>query len=338
MFMSDCHEDASRLPAWRRKVRNYLIPLVRLETPYLALFQERCRSPALDTYFALTATLGTHTFFMVILPILFWCGYVELGRALVHILASGVYFTGFFKDLLCLPRPLSPPLQRISKSASVALEYGFPSTHSTNAVSVAVYAAWAVRSSSEERAGLTGLWIEMLFYAYAFSIVVGRLYCGMHGFFDVITGSLLGAGLAVVQCKYGAAFDEWIFNGPTLNLLVVTIVILVLVRIHPEPADNCPCYDDSVAFSAVMIGVQVGTWHFAGTSYSWSEPAPGTAPFILAEIGLLRAVLRIILGVVVIFAWRGSMKPTLLKMLPPIFRVVEDLGLLLPRRFFLPAS
>lgn len=54
---------------------------MRLETPYLALMQEKLRSPLLDTYFALTANLGTHTFFMLILPILFWCGYTDWGRA-----------------------------------------------------------------------------------------------------------------------------------------------------------------------------------------------------------------------------------------------------------------
>jgi hypothetical protein len=52
-----------------------------METPYLALLQETLRTPALDSYFAFTANLGTHTFFMVMLPILFWCGYTNVGRA-----------------------------------------------------------------------------------------------------------------------------------------------------------------------------------------------------------------------------------------------------------------
>jgi hypothetical protein len=54
---------------------------VRWETPYLALMQETLRSPALDSYFAFTANLGTHTFYMIFLPILFWCGYTNVGRA-----------------------------------------------------------------------------------------------------------------------------------------------------------------------------------------------------------------------------------------------------------------
>lgn len=72
---------AHRLPKWRNALRNRLIPIVRWETPWLALLQDNLRSPALDSYFAYTANLGTHTFFMVFLPIQFWCGYTSIGRA-----------------------------------------------------------------------------------------------------------------------------------------------------------------------------------------------------------------------------------------------------------------
>ena len=73
-------EDRTKLPLWRYTPRQRLIPLVRWETQYLAAMQKAVRSPALDTYFSITANLGTHTFFMIVLPILFWCGYTGLGR------------------------------------------------------------------------------------------------------------------------------------------------------------------------------------------------------------------------------------------------------------------
>ncbi|KPI34423.1 Dihydrosphingosine 1-phosphate phosphatase [Cyphellophora attinorum] len=327
-----------RLPRWRYYVREKLLPIVRWETPYVAYLQDTLRSPFLDSYFAMTANLGTHTFFMIMLPILFWCGYTSLGRGMVYILAAGVYWSGFVKDMLCLPRPLSPPLQRITMSGSVALEYGFPSTHSANAVSVAIYSVYLLRTSSSAGTPFNTC-LQAISYFYFFSIALGRLYCGMHGFFDVFCGTALGAVIAILQCEFSDAFDAYMFQDDVKRLVIFVLIILVLTRLHPEPADNCPCYDDSVAFNGVVGGVTIGCWHYATqTSFSWSEPSPATVPFSLEKMGWLVAVARIVLGVVIVFAWRAVMKPTLLKILPPLFRTIEHYGLTLPRRYFTPAS
>ncbi|KAI2058561.1 Long-chain base-1-phosphate phosphatase [Ophidiomyces ophidiicola] len=327
-----------KLPPWRHWVRQKILPLVRWETPYLAWLQERMRTPALDTWFAVSANLGTHTFYMVMLPILFWCGHTWLGRGMVHLLASGVFFSGFLKDLLCLPRPLSPPLQRITMSGSAALEYGFPSTHSTNAVSVVVYAIHNLSSMDSDLSPFSKGLFQLLLFVYGTSIVLGRLYCGMHGFLDVIWGCLLGALLGFVQCAYGASIDDFVLSGSIRGPLIVLLIILVLVRIHPEPADSCPCFDDSVAFAGVLIGIEAGGWHFGKTGFGNAHPIPGSVIFDFQKIGWLKTILRVLLGIGTIFVWREVMKPSLLRFLPPLFRIIEKLGFSLPRRFFTQAS
>ncbi|KAI2631641.1 PAP2-domain-containing protein [Xylaria nigripes] len=319
------------LPKWRYDLRQRALPLIRWETPYLAWLQAKLRSPALDSYFAITANLGTHTFFMIGLPIMFWCGFTSFGKGLVHILASGVFFTGFIKDFFSLPRPLSPPLHRITMSGSAALEYGFPSTHSANAVSVAVYALLCLWSPENTFQPSTKLALELLSYFYAVSIVFGRLYCGMHGFVDVIVGSIMGAIITLVEFYYGPPLDLYMQqNGPSVVFAVVMIVI-ILVRVHPEPADDCPCFDDSVCFAGVMLGLEVGTWRLAQSPLA-------SIPFDLDALGWPAVILRILLGVFVVFIWREVAKPTLLQILPHIFRLIETWGLSLPRRFFMPAS
>ncbi|PYH97991.1 sphingosine-1-phosphate phosphohydrolase [Aspergillus ellipticus CBS 707.79] len=338
----------NKLPPWRYWPRQKLLPLVRYETPYLAWFQEKIRTPALDSYFAFTANLGTHTFFMVFLPILFWCGHASLGRGMVHLLASGVFFSGFIKDLLCLPRPLSPPLQRITMSGSAALEYGFPSTHSTNAVSVAVYALSLLNSSESTLSPQANISLQAITYLYVISIVLGRLYCGMHGFFDVTIGCLLGAFLAYLQYSFGPLIDEYVLAATGKGVTLVILLILALVRVHPEPADDCPCFDDSVAFAGVMVGAQVAYWHLTKSGMGWYEIAPGTTlgshdsaaegPFEFAPVGPVKTALRLVIGVLLLFTWRAITKPFLLRVLPPIFRGLEKLGLILPRRFFTNAS
>ncbi|KAL3422044.1 sphingosine-1-phosphate phosphohydrolase [Phlyctema vagabunda] len=327
-----------KLPPWRYNLRQRLLPLIRWETPYLAWMQDKMRSPALDAYFAVTANLGTHTFFMVVLPILFWCGHTSLGRGMVHILASGVFFTGFLKDMLSLPRPLSPPLHRITMSGSAALEYGMPSSHSANAVSVAVYALFTLRSPECQLLPTTKIILEVVSYSYAFSIILGRLYCGMHGFLDVIIGSIIGAIISVIECVYGSAIDKYLHSSSWTAPTLVAIAIIALVRVHPEPADDCPCFDDSVAFAGVMIGIELGGWHYAAGEWAWDIPVPATVPFDLEHMGWTIVILRVLVGVLVIFLWREVMKPTLLKLLPHLFRAIEKSGFILPRKFFMPAS
>jgi dihydrosphingosine 1-phosphate phosphatase len=320
-----------RLPKWRFRLRQWLIPVVRWETPYLAYMQETLRSPWLDTYFALTANLGTHTFFMTALPICFWCGFPEMGLALVHMLAMGVYLSGFAKDLACLPRPLSPPLQRITMSGSAALEYGFPSTHTTNAVSVALYCLYQVQLARDEYTATTYNVLQAVFYCYASSITLGRMYCGMHGFFDIVFGAALGAVIAWIRIIYGAAFDWWILSGEWGRPAVVIAVLAVAIRVNPEPADNCPCFDDSVAFVGVVMGAAIGTWH-----YGVMHPdGPDMDAMYAFDNDLLKVGLRILCGVVVVFVWRAVMKPSLLRILPPVFRSVDRWGFRLPRRYFL---
>lgn len=223
-------------------------------------------------------------------------------------------------------------------SHSVSLEYGFPSTHSTNAVSIAVYAVYMLRSASLGINPTLKLAMEISSYFYATSIILGRLYCGMHGFFDVVVGSLLGAALAMLECLYGETLADLVFLGSTTAPTIILLATLVLVRIHPEPADDCPCFDDSVAFAGVIIGVELGNWHFAQSGLAWDLPMPATVPFDLQALGWPKAIARVMVGVVVVFAWREVMKPTLLKFLPPLFRIVESLGLSLPRKFFVQAS
>lgn len=316
------------LPTWRYNLRQAMLPLIRWETPYLAYFQDAVRTPALDSYFAITANLGTHTFFMIGLPILFWCGFPAFGKGLVHILAEGVFFTGFIKDMFSLPRPLSPPLNRITMSGSAALEYGFPSTHSANAVSVAVYAVLCLRSGENSLSPTTALMLELLGYFYAASIIIGRLYCGMHGFLDVIIGSAMGAAISLVEFYYGPPLDAYLQASGWTAPLLVALTIIVLVRVHPEPADDCPCFDDSVAFAGVMIGLEAGLWHLGAANLD--GPFPGLSwPMTIG---------RIVFGVLTIIVWRETMKPFLLKSLPYVFRIVERLGVSLPRRFFVPAS
>jgi dihydrosphingosine 1-phosphate phosphatase len=180
-------------------------------------------------------------------------------------------------------------------SGSAALEYGFPSTHSANAISVVVYILLALNANPTIEPP-TRLLIQASCALYAFSILFGRIYCGMHGFLDVGFGTVMGAALAAAQWFYEDTIDAWIYGGHWAVPWIIIITVLFFVRIHPEPADNCPCFDDGVACIAVVMGVNVGQWHYAQGRFSSLYPVPGTVPYSLEELGWVKSVARILLG------------------------------------------
>ncbi|KAI8070471.1 PAP2 superfamily-domain-containing protein [Gongronella butleri] len=323
------HEEkvyAAALHPWRSHLRSLMLPLVRRETPVLAAMQKRIRSPVLDNYFLWTANLGTHTFFLVFLPILIWFGNAALGRDTVCLAAMGVFWSGFLKDFFCLPRPLSPPVHRLTMSKGAAFEYGFPSTHSTNSISVALYfIAIACEAFPADSAMRLPCILGAAFYAS--SVVFGRIYCGMHSITDVVGGTLLAYALYWVQW----AARDWIqamINSDAYWVFLTVPLFLILVGIHPDPIERCPCFEDSVCFLGVLIGVFPGSWVCTHTEIC----VLGLRSNVEAAFGpytLLIVLMKIALGVALLFVWRLVCKKVCYFILPPIYRAFN-----LPHRKF----
>ncbi|KAI7900242.1 PAP2 superfamily-domain-containing protein [Cokeromyces recurvatus] len=312
---------------WRATLRNILLPIVRFETPILASMQKNIRTPVLDHYFIWTANLGTHTFFMIFLPILIWFGNAELGRNVAFLTASGVFWSGFLKDFLCLPRPLSPPVHRLTMSPSVALEYGFPSTHSTNSISVALFliSIACEKFAPESPARIVSI-IACIFYAV--SVVFGRIYCGMHSVTDCIGGAILAYVVYWFQWTFKDQINElflsqsyWIFLGIPLCLM--------LVSIHPDPMERCPCFEDSVCFTGVIIGLLPGTWLCNRNEYCLRTSEFHLYGPQVSLLDILFSLIKLIIGVACLFIWRIACKKMCYSILPPIYRVFN-----LPHRKF----
>lgn len=326
----------SRLSPYRHKLRSYLLPIIRAETPYLAALQSRLRHPWLDTFFVYTANLGTHTAFLVMLPMVFWFGSYSIANALVDILAAGIFISGVMKDFFCLPRPLSPPLRRITMSDTAALEYGLPSSHATNACSVAFYAFALLQ---DYQGSPTNQFIlRSLTVLYVATIIFGRLYCGMHGFADVIVGSLIGLGVSALRWCFQDVIESYISRADAFSTATLIIFIIVLVRLHPEPADPCPCFDDGVAFAGVIIGEYFSFWRFsAETPKTQITIHPGHYIVDSTTTGVWGYTARVIYGIGIIMIWRAVMKSIMLTLLPPLFRALEPIGVIIPRRGFASA-
>ena len=189
------------------------------------------------------------------LPPPIWFGGSYLTRDLVYVLGLGIYLTGFLKDFFCLPRPRSPPLHRITMSSYTTQEYGFPSSHLANATGVSLLLLIKILSL-ENVSNTTYYSLIVGLLLYYISLIFGRLYCGMHGFLDIIIGGLVGLFVFLFRHYFGLQWDKLLFDnglGLVASTVIIIAVFVLLIHFHSEPVDDCPCFDDSVAFVGVLI-------------------------------------------------------------------------------------
>ncbi|GAA6043883.1 hypothetical protein JCM8097_004283 [Rhodosporidiobolus ruineniae] len=325
----------ARLMGWRFRVRQMLMRNLEREMPVLQRIQKAWRTPFRDEYFVKTSLLGTHTFFMVFLPLWYWFSVREIGHGLLYVLAAGNYATSALKDALSVPRPLSPPVVRLSVGTH-ALEYGFPSTHSSNAVSMAFFFSESLLTRN------TGAWawlnpVGILAAAFfAWSVAFGRLYTGMHSMADVFTGSSIGIILWAVHFRYADALNTLGSGSGWVGSITATLGLLLILSTHPEPAEPCPCFEDTVAFLSVVLGVMLGSaWapdRLPTTTYGYQSRT-------VQEFGLWvgATLIKLVGGISAILVWRIIAKQVCHAILPPIFRFFAPL-IQLPRRGYEPAT
>lgn len=323
----------SKLSPLRYKIRAWLLPYVERETPVLDKIQRSVRCNALDLYFAWLANLASHTFYVIMLPLPFWFGYARPTRDLVWVLGFGIYLLGCLKDFFCLPRPRLPPLHRITMSGYTAQEYGFPSSHSANATAVTlVLLGYYLESGKDLLSPLANIAVLGFILLYYTSLIFGRVYCGMHGFLDILIGSLIGVGCTVGRNLIYPYWDSLLLDPydmkPWLPIACV-LFILACVHFHAQPVDDCPCFDDSVAFLGVLMGLELSHYIDAKTG------RPLSIHYLWAESGLWKSFLRIVIGVSLVVVWKSVSKKLFLKLLTPLY---AHLGVHIPRRFVQPVS
>jgi len=116
-----------------------------------------------------------------------------------------------------------------------------------------------------------------------------------------------------------------------------------MVNQHPQPVDDCPCFEDAIAFISVVLGDILGRWAFfqyGVTPEFFKTPQPGSVYSTVGEISTwwLFSVIKVVVGILLIFAWRIFAKSSLHFALPRIFRFLASIFTLPHRRFYTPAT
>ncbi|KAH9160815.1 hypothetical protein EDB89DRAFT_2081265 [Lactarius sanguifluus] len=229
-------------------------------------------------YFLHTSMLGTHTF-LVFLSAFFFLGLDDLGRGLCYALAFGVYMSSYLKDLLAFNPLYEFYLMALFLGAHVYDLYRLAS------LSITAFATWVV-----------------VLFVYVFSIVVGRLYTGIHGFMDCSVGIILRIISWLLQHFVMPEVEKWVQSSNWNAPLVVTVVYLLFVNQHSSPVDDCRCFEclshprhyhqlfskrvpalNTDLFTSVTSGAALDS---PATIMTWAERADPAAPVVpLACVG-----------------------------------------------------
>lgn len=178
----------------------------------------------------------------------------------------GTTFGNTLKNLIALPRPPSPPLWSHHKHE----DFGMPSTHTMNAVSMSFFLAYWVwpmvpKGTAQYLVLLGVLW-------YTSSMFVSRMYLAAHSHVDTISGFVLGVLYFLFWVQVSPSVDHFLNTNPNAPWIVGSAICLLLL-FHPRSSRPSPSFRYSMALTGLGLGMAIGLHfsRFLGPSF-WLTP------------------------------------------------------------------
>ena len=187
--------------------------------PSVNLWLQRFSTPWLDALMIAITTMGSATFYMVLLPPIYWLVGREEGHRLFFLFLASIWLNGLFKELFALPRPSAAEGVR---QVVVETSNGFPSGHAQGSLTL-----WGFLAIQHR-------WLRPLAAVLILLVSLSRLYLGAHYLTDVLGGLAIGA-LLLVLFEVGAR-QGWGSRWPTwLKLSLAVAVPFLLWPIYRTP-------------------------------------------------------------------------------------------------------
>jgi membrane-associated phospholipid phosphatase len=244
-------------------------------------------------------SLGTEEFFLLALPLIFWCINRRLGIELAVLLLASAGVNEWVKGLFKLPRPfwLDPKV-----ALSTETSFGLPSGHAQHALTLWGYLATILRSPWR--------WLPV---ALLLLIALSRLYLGVHFPWDTLTGWLLGllvlGGFLWLRSRVTPALRRWPLRTHIVAACIAAgaaMLLYLLAAAIPtgEPARYGVLF--SVALASVydaagtVAGMILGIWIGFAVEARYVRFSPAGP--------LWRRALRLVIGVSILLALRFGLK------------------------------
>ena len=262
----------------------------------------------LQTYFFWWSELGDAPFYTLIIPVIVWLNMPHEGYALAFFMSLNLLATQFFKDLLYLRRPPSPPLRKGGKH-SHAFEYGFPSTHAALTCSLAWELYQILDATYPKERPII---IAILGFCYL-NIVYSRLYLGLHWIADLVGGLIVFLFIAILEAVFlRKMVMSWV-DAEGVPYWFPFLVAHIIVVLMPTPRDPCPCYEDGARFASVVAASTVAFWVRRAHGLPFVAYTPTELSAYLCSWNFVK---RYIFGILVVFVFKtaaGKLTPGILR-------------------------
>jgi membrane-associated phospholipid phosphatase len=147
-------------------------------------------TPELDRVIKVVTDLGSTTFYMIVIPILYWCINKSLGFSLAVALSVSNYINVGIKFVVCRLRPYVafPHLDAPDYLKLTGTGYSFPSGHAQGTSVFWTHLACNVRRR----------WVAVTGIVVVAVVAFTRVYATCHYPTDVLAGAALGVAIALV--------------------------------------------------------------------------------------------------------------------------------------------
>ena len=198
-------------------------------------------SPALDLPFKVLTSLGDKEFYLLLMPLVYWCIDRRAGARLFMLLLFSACLNEGAKLLADQPRPFNydPRVIKFVHEDSG----GLPSGHTQSAVVVWGYLAYCFKKKP--------LWLLAGFLILA--IPLSRIYLGAHFPTDLLGGYVLGALVLFLFLRLDSVLESWFTQKGLLYQLCVSMGLPVLLILF-VPSGN----EGLLTALGALMGVATG--------------------------------------------------------------------------------
>ncbi|KAF3700720.1 Sphingosine-1-phosphate phosphatase 1 [Channa argus] len=266
--------------------------------------------------FTFGTELGNEFFYITFFPFVIWNLDAFVGRRLIMVWVWVMYLGQCTKDVIGWSRPDSPPVVKVEVFYNS--EYSMPSTHAMSGMAIP-FSLFVMTYGRWEYPITLGCSLAL---CWCLLVCVSRIYMGMHSVLDVIAG-VLYSGLILLL--FLPALD--LIDGFNLTCRYAPVIIICLHLGLGLFSFTLDTWSTSRGDTAQILGTGAGVAlashanHYLGLM---PDPTPDQLPFTMPplSLGLVgMALLRLILGVLVLVATRALMKAITIPLVCRVFGV-----------------